>query len=154
MGYQTDDVSMNITQHLFTKPEFQNKNIVFSPLSLFNVLSIIATGSEVPAQRQILDFLQANSTDDLNSFSSQLISTLSNASRFGGPRLSFVNGVWVDRSLSLQPSFKKSVTTDYKATLASIDFKTKVCIGPCLRRQNIVAFMDFLSIYLLFLKLN
>jgi hypothetical protein len=69
MGYQTD-VSMNMTQHLFTKPEFENNNnIVFSPLSLFNVLGI---GSEGPTQRH-----QANSTDDLNSFSSQLISTLS-----------------------------------------------------------------------------
>jgi serpin B len=132
LGYQTD-ISMNMTQHLFTKPEFQNQNIVFSPLSLFTVLSIIAIGSEGPTQQQLLSFLQANSTDHLNSVSSQLISsTLSDASRFGGPSLSFVNGVWVERSLSLQPSFEKSVTTDYNATLASVDFKTKVWISPCL----------------------
>jgi serine protease inhibitor len=127
------DISMNMTQHLFTKPEFQNQNIVFSPLSLFTVLSIIAIGSEGPTQQQLLSFLQANSTDHLNSVSSQLISsTFSDASRFGGPSLSFVNGVWVERSLSLQPSFKKSVTTYYNATLASVDFKTKVWISPCL----------------------
>ncbi|CAJ2641051.1 unnamed protein product [Trifolium pratense] len=135
LSYQTD-VSLNITQHLFTKPEFQNNNIVFSPLSLFTVLSIIAVGSEGPTQQQLLSFLQANSTDQLNSFSSQLISsTLSDASCFGGPRLSFVNGVWVEQSLSLQPSFKKSVTTDYKADLASVDFKTKA--GEVIEELNL-----------------
>ncbi|WJX41310.1 hypothetical protein P8452_28679 [Trifolium repens] len=125
-----------MTQHLFTKPEFQNQNIVFSPLSLFTVLSIIAIGSEGPTQQQLLSFLQANSTDHLNSVSSQLISsTLSDASRFGGPSLSFVNGVWVERSLSLQPSFEKSVTTDYNATLASVDFKTKA--GEAIEEVNL-----------------
>jgi hypothetical protein len=132
VGYQTG-ISMNMTQQLFTNPEFQNQNIVFSPLSLFAILSIIAIGSEGPTQQQLLSFLQANSTDHLNYVSSQLISsTFSDASRFGGPRLSFVNGVWFDRSLSFQRSFKQTVTTDYKAALASADFKTKVCISiPC-----------------------
>ncbi|CAJ2641054.1 unnamed protein product [Trifolium pratense] len=135
VGYQTD-VSLNITAHLFTKPEFQNQNIVFSPLSLFTVLSIIAVGSEGPAKQQLLSFLQANSTDHLNSFSSQLISsTLSDASRFGGPRLSFVNGLWVERSLSLQPSFKKTLTTYYKANLASADFLTKA--GEVIEEVNL-----------------
>jgi hypothetical protein len=36
--------------------------------------------------------------------------------------------VWVDQSLTLQPSFKQIVANDYKATLASVDFQNKVCI--------------------------
>jgi hypothetical protein len=36
--------------------------------------------------------------------------------------------VWVDKSLSLQTSFKQIVSSDYEATLASVDFITKVCI--------------------------
>jgi serpin B len=34
--------------------------------------------------------------------------------------------VWVDQSLTLQPSFKQIVANDYKATLASVDFQNKV----------------------------
>jgi hypothetical protein len=36
--------------------------------------------------------------------------------------------VWLDQSLTLQPSFKQIVANDYKATLASVDFQNKVCI--------------------------
>jgi len=113
-------------KHLFAKQP--NNNVVFSPLSLQVVLSIIAAGSEGPTQQQLLDFLQFEYIDHLNSFASQLVSViLKDAAPAGGPRLSFVNGVWVEKTLSIQPSFKQIVSSNYKATLASVDFVTKVC---------------------------
>jgi serpin B len=121
------NVSLCIAKHLFLKES--DKNIVFSPLSLQVVLSIIAAGSEGPAQQQLLDFLRSKSTDHLNCLASQLVSVvLSDAAPTGGPRLSFVNGVWVEQTLSLQPSFKEIVSSNYKATMAFVDFKTKVCL--------------------------
>jgi serpin B len=129
------NVSLTITNHLFSKQSHQNKNIVFSPLSLQVVLSIIASGSEGPTQQQLLDFLRFKSTDHLNSFVSHFLSIIfKNAApclpfQDGTPAfLSFANGVWVDQSLTLQPSFKQIVANDYKATLASVDFQNKVCI--------------------------
>ncbi|KAJ1386406.1 Serpin domain [Sesbania bispinosa] len=119
------DVALTIAKHLSSK-ESQEKNHVFSPLSLHVVLSIIAAGSEGPTLDQLLSFLRSKSTDHLNSFASQLVSVvLSDASPAGGPRLSFADGVWLDQSLPLHPSFKQLVTTDYNATLASVDFQTK-----------------------------
>ncbi|WJX66141.1 hypothetical protein P8452_50726 [Trifolium repens] len=119
-------VSITIAKHLFSKQEYKEKNIVFSPLSLYTVLSIVAAGSDGPTQQQLLDFLQSESIDQLKSLSSQLVSyILADASPSGGPLLSFVNGGWIEQSLSLQPSFKQIVATDFKATLASVDFKTK-----------------------------
>ncbi|MCH83432.1 serpin-ZX, partial [Trifolium medium] len=119
-------VSMTMANHLFSKQEFQENNIVFSPLSLYTVLSIITAGSEGPTQQQLMSFLQSESIDQLKSLSSQLVSyTLTDATPTGGPLLSFVNGMWVEQSLSLQPSFKEIVATDFKATLASVDFMTK-----------------------------
>ncbi|CAA3026876.1 serpin-ZX-like [Olea europaea subsp. europaea] len=44
----------------------------------------------------------------------------------GGPRLSFANGVWIDQSLSLKPSFKEIVNNVYKAASNPVDFQTKV----------------------------
>ncbi|KAK7283319.1 hypothetical protein RIF29_12755 [Crotalaria pallida] len=119
------DVALNFTKHLFSK-EAHDKNLVFSPLSLHVVLSIIAAGSEGPTLDQLLSFLRSKSTDHLNSFASQLVAVvLSDGSLSGGPRLSFADGVWVEQSLSLKPSFKHLLHTDYKAASASVDFQTK-----------------------------
>jgi serpin B len=120
-------VSMTIAKYLFSKQKYQEKNVVISPLSLHIVLSIIAAGSEGPTQQQLMSFLRSESIDQLKSLSSQLVSyVLADASPIGGPQLSFANGIWVEQSLSLQPSFKEIVATDFKATLSSVDFTTKV----------------------------
>jgi serpin B len=120
-------VSMNITKHLLSGKNFQDKNVVFSPLSLYTVLGMVTTGSEGATQHQLLSFLQSKSTNHLKSLSSHLVSeALSDGAPFGGPCLSFVNSMWVQQSLSLQPSFKQLVTSDFKATLASADFTNKV----------------------------
>ncbi|KAK2440428.1 hypothetical protein P8452_19529 [Trifolium repens] len=117
-------VSLSIIKHLFLKES--TKNIVFSPLSLQVVLSLIAAGSDGLTKQQLLNFLRSNSTDDLSAFASHLVSTLLNdAAHAGGPRLSFVNGAWVEQSLSVKPLFKQIVTVDYKAALASVDFLNK-----------------------------
>ncbi|AES73226.1 serpin-ZX-like protein [Medicago truncatula] len=129
---QHSSVSLTIAKHLFSKESHRNKNIVLSPLSLQVVLSIIAAGSDGSTQQQLLDFLQSNSTDQLNSFASKLVSViLKDGAPAGGPRLSFVDGVWVEKTLSLQPSFKQIVSNDYKANLSSVDFKNKICFYIC-----------------------
>ncbi|RHN62393.1 putative Serpin family protein [Medicago truncatula] len=120
-------VSLTIVKHLFSKES--EKNIVFSPLSLQVVLSIITAGSEGSTQQQLLDFLRFKSTDHLNSsVSHQLSIILKDATSSGGPHLSFVDGVWLEKTLSLQSSFKQIVSEDYKATLSEVDFKNKVGI--------------------------
>jgi serpin B len=117
-------VSLCIIKHLFLKES--TKNIVFSPLSLQVVLSLISAGSDGLTKQQLLNFLRSKSTDDLSAFASHLVSTLLNdAALAGGPRLSFVNGAWVEQSLSVKPLFKQIVTADYKAALASVDFLNK-----------------------------
>jgi len=123
------NVSLTIAKYLFTKESHKEKNIVLSPLSIQVVLSVIAAGSEGATQQQLLDFLGYKSIDQLNFFVSQLVSIiLSDAAPFGGPRLSVANSVWVEQTLPLQPFFKETVSTHYKATLSSVDFKNKVCI--------------------------
>jgi serpin B len=118
--------------HLFLKES--DENIVFSPMSFQVVLSLIAAGSEGPTQQQLLDFLQSKSTIHLNSFTIYLVSVLlEDVAPIGGPRLSFVDGVWDEQTFFLQPSFKQIVCDNYKATLASLDFQTKVCISTFLK---------------------
>uniref|UniRef100_A0A2N9IA73 Serpin domain-containing protein n=1 Tax=Fagus sylvatica TaxID=28930 RepID=A0A2N9IA73_FAGSY len=111
------DVALGITKQLLLT-EGKDSNLVFSPLSIHVVLSLIAAGSKGPTLDQLLSFLNSKSNDQLNSLASQLVAVVfADGSPSGGPRLSFANGVWLDKSLSLKPSFKQVVDTVYKANL-------------------------------------
>lgn len=91
------------------------------------MLGLIAVGSERPTLNQLISFLKFKSTEELNFVSSQLVTLVfTDRGSLGGPRLSFVNGIWVDRSLSLKPTFKKIVKSAYKAAASHVDFQTKV----------------------------
>src|ERR1044072_952247 len=80
---ETDGLSSNqtkfaikIAKQLFLKEGFTDKNVVFSPFSLYTVLSIIAASSKGPTLNEFLVFLRSDSVDHLNSYNSQLVSAL------------------------------------------------------------------------------
>lgn len=122
------NVSLAIARHV-SSIEAKGSNMVFSPLSLHVVVSLIAAGSKGPTLDQLLSFLKSKSIDDVNALSSELVSVIfTDGSSVGGPKLSFANGVWVDQSLPLKPSFKQVVDDSYKAASYQVDFQTKVRI--------------------------
>ncbi|KAL6982836.1 hypothetical protein U1Q18_016229 [Sarracenia purpurea var. burkii] len=119
------NVSLSIAKQVVAD-EAKDSNLVFSPLSIHVVLSLVAAGSKGPTLDQLLSFLKSKSADDLNSLTSQFITlVLADGGPRGGPRLSFANGVWIDQSLPLKPSFKHVVDTVYKSASNHVDFQTK-----------------------------
>jgi serpin B len=119
--------ALGIAKRLLQDEEGKNSNLVFSPLSIQTLLSLVAAGAKGSTLDQLLSFLRAESIDQLNAFASQLVPlVLADGSPRGGPRLSFANGIWLDKSASLRPSFKQVVDTVYMASLAQVDFRTKV----------------------------
>ncbi|KAB2628025.1 serpin-ZX-like [Pyrus ussuriensis x Pyrus communis] len=119
-----NDFALGLTKQLL-QTEGKQSTLVYSPLSIHVLLSLIAAGSKGPTQDQLLSFLKSKSTDHLNSFAAELVSMIfSDGSPSGGPHLSFACGVWVDRCLPLKPSFKQVVDTSYMAALAQVDFQT------------------------------
>ncbi|KAJ6679200.1 SERINE PROTEASE INHIBITOR SERPIN [Salix purpurea] len=124
IGNQTD-VALTLSKQILLT-ESNNSNLVFSPLSIQVLLSLIASGSKGPTLDQLLSFLKSKSSDHLRSFSSDLLAVVfTDGSASGGPRLKFANGVWVDNSLSLKPSFKQVVDNTYRAATNQVDFQTK-----------------------------
>ncbi|XP_057423106.1 serpin-ZX-like [Lotus japonicus] len=115
------DAVLSFTKHVLSKEEYQEKNLVFSPLSLYAALSVMAAGADGLTLDELLSFLRFDSVDHLTTFFSQVLSPV----LFSDDHLSFANGMWVDQSLSIFHSFKQLVSTHYKATLASLDFKTQ-----------------------------
>ncbi|XP_021718729.1 serpin-ZX-like [Chenopodium quinoa] len=119
------DVSLSLTSHV-SSIEATNTNLVLSPLSLHVVLSLIAAGSSGSTRDQVLSYLKSKSSDDLNKLSSELVSLVfADGSAAGGPKLSFANGVWVDQTLPLKPTFKQIVDDVYKAASNQVDFLNK-----------------------------
>ncbi|XP_068313566.1 serpin-ZX-like [Pyrus communis] len=119
-----NDFALGLTKQLL-QTEGKQSTLVYSPLSIHVLLSLIAAGSKGPTQDQLLSFLKSKSTDHLNSFAAELVSMIfSDGSPSGGSHLSFASGVWVDRCLPLKPSFKQVVDTSYMAALAQVDFQT------------------------------
>ncbi|XP_022962083.1 serpin-ZX-like [Cucurbita moschata] len=118
------DVAMAITKRILQHDKAKASNVVISPLSIYVLLSLVAAGSKGPTLDQFLSFLKSNSIDNLNAFASYIIDKVfADGSSRGEPRLAFVNGVWIDQSLSLKPSFQQVVDKYYKAMLRQVDFQ-------------------------------
>ncbi|KAJ0577239.1 putative Serpin family protein [Helianthus annuus] len=114
-------VSTTLATHLLSNKH--DSNVVFSPLSIQTLLSLLAAGSKGQTLDQLLAFLKTDTTNDLNSLYSHLVSSiLAVGSPAGGPRLSFANAVWAGKTFSLEPSFKQVVDTVYKAACKQVDF--------------------------------
>ncbi|KAL6228023.1 hypothetical protein ACLB2K_001977 [Fragaria x ananassa] len=105
------DVAMKITKQL-VESEFKDKNMIYSPLSIYIVLSLIAARTNNP---QLVYFLNSKSIDDLNFIAFNLVtSVLADSTSKGGPLLNFTNGLWVDESMPLEESYKQVVLDSYK----------------------------------------
>ncbi|XP_016168561.1 serpin-ZX-like [Arachis ipaensis] len=81
---------------------------------------------QVLANHLLLSKENDESINNLNSVATQLLSSvLVDRSASGRPLLSYANDVWVDKSLSMKPSFSQVLENTYKPTLASLDFTNK-----------------------------
>jgi serpin B len=94
-------VALEITKHLFSNQEISDKNIVFSPLSVHVILSMITAGTKGENQHQKLKFLKSKSIEEVNTLAEQVYPLVfADGSPRGGPLLSFINGLWIEQSLS------------------------------------------------------
>uniref|UniRef100_J3N711 Serpin domain-containing protein n=1 Tax=Oryza brachyantha TaxID=4533 RepID=J3N711_ORYBR len=93
----------------------EGANLVFSPLSVY-----AGAGGETRAE--LLESLGMGSLDELDG----LVGRLADRSSAGGPRVSFVSGVWHDVSTTLAPCFRDAAVGSFMAETSAVDFRTKV----------------------------
>ncbi|KAL5575983.1 hypothetical protein UlMin_017682 [Ulmus minor] len=127
---KSSDFCLLLANQVLRKEATKGSNFLASPVSLHFMLSLIATGSKGQTLEQLLFFLKSTSVSDLTILSSQILS-LTNPDQAGGDNyrsgalLSFVNGVWLDQSFTLNPSFEDIVKGSYKAQIEKVDFFNK-----------------------------
>ncbi|KAJ0967205.1 hypothetical protein J5N97_024122 [Dioscorea zingiberensis] len=102
-------------------------NFVYSPASIRAALSLAAIGGKGEMLGEMLCFLGSESAADLKADSARLVRVIrsSEGEPEGGPVLSFVNGIWVDRSMLVKPEFAKVAAEVYKAVTKSVDFRNQ-----------------------------
>ncbi|KAL1209798.1 Serpin-ZX [Cardamine amara subsp. amara] len=123
-----NEIVLRLAKHVITTTTTAGKtsNLVFSPALIHVILSFMAARYHGDTEDQILSLLQASSTDELNAVSSKIVTAvLADSTASGSPMISAANGVWVDKSLTVEPSFKDLLENSYKAAFNQVDFRTK-----------------------------
>jgi serpin B len=104
-----------------------NRNLVFSPVSVYAALSLVAAGGRERTLSELLGVLGAPSRDDLARSVSELADqALADRSQTGGPLINFACGVWHDKTRTLKPAYIDAVVKYYKAHTCAVDFHQKV----------------------------
>nr|P06293.2 RecName: Full=Serpin-Z4; AltName: Full=BSZ4; AltName: Full=HorvuZ4; AltName: Full=Major endosperm albumin; AltName: Full=Protein Z4; Short=Protein Z [Hordeum vulgare]CAA36015.1 protein Z [Hordeum vulgare] len=120
--------ALRLRSAISSNPERAAGNVAFSPLSLHVALSLITAGAAATRDQlvAILGDGGAGDAKELNALAEQVVQfVLANESSTGGPRIAFANGIFVDASLSLKPSFEELAVCQYKAKTQSVDFQHK-----------------------------
>ncbi|KAL0710369.1 hypothetical protein Bca4012_017347 [Brassica carinata] len=122
-----NDVAMFLAEKVISAVA-ENSNFVFSPASINVALTMLAS---VPIEETLrsstLSFLRSYSMDELKAVFSEIAAiVLADGSGSGGPKISNVNGVWMEQSGGVDPSLKDLFENFFKATFALVDFRFKV----------------------------
>ncbi|KAG2326687.1 hypothetical protein Bca4012_035626 [Brassica carinata] len=122
-----NEIVLSLFKHVIaTTAAGKPSNLLFSPALLNVILSIIAAKSPGDIEKKILSLLQASSTDELNTVSSKIVTTvLADNTSSGGPTIAAANGVWAEKSEPVETSLKDIIENSYKATFNLVDFRNK-----------------------------
>jgi serpin B len=117
-------LALRLTKQLAAnKSSEQGGNLVFSPLSIYAALALVAAGARGAALDELLALLGAASRDDLAGL---VRGALADGSGSGGPLIASACGVWHDDEMVLKPAFRATAVECFKAEVRAVDFKTKV----------------------------
>uniref|UniRef100_A0A0E0F416 Serpin domain-containing protein n=1 Tax=Oryza meridionalis TaxID=40149 RepID=A0A0E0F416_9ORYZ len=101
-----------------------NKNVVFSPASLYAALALVASGARGTTLDELLALLGAASLDELEESVRRAVEVgLADESASGGPRVSYACGVWHDETLELKPDYRAAAAGTYKAETRAANFQ-------------------------------
>ncbi|KAL6624767.1 hypothetical protein ACP70R_032088 [Stipagrostis hirtigluma subsp. patula] len=100
------------------------RKIVFSPLSIYAALALVAAGSRGATLDELLALLGAASRNELAEFARGVAErALTDRSGSGGPLVAFACGLWHEKTVALKPSYHAAAVESYMADTCAADFK-------------------------------
>nr|CAB3465548.1 unnamed protein product [Digitaria exilis] len=120
--------ALRLAKHLAEDGGAHNKNLVFSPVSIYTALSLVAGGARGTTLDELLTLLGAASRDELAEFASSVAEgALADRSGSGSdePLVAFACGLWHEKTFALKPAYRTAAVESYKAKTHAIDFQKK-----------------------------
>ncbi|KAM0827197.1 hypothetical protein ACQ4PT_068341 [Festuca glaucescens] len=103
--------------------ENADSNLVFSPLSTYAALALLAAGARGATLDEILRVVGARSRGELEESVAGVVETaLKDESGAGGPRVAFACGVWSELTCPLKAAYRRTVVDKFSAEASSVDF--------------------------------
>ncbi|KAM0923803.1 hypothetical protein ACQ4PT_005317 [Festuca glaucescens] len=103
--------------------ENAENNLVFSPLSIYAALALLAAGARGATLDEILRVVGARLRGQLEEIVARVAGdALKDQSDSGGPRVAFACGIWSELTRPLKPAFLEAVAGTYKAEASTVDF--------------------------------
>ncbi|XP_074321547.1 serpin-Z2B-like [Silene latifolia] len=122
--YVTTNFSLKIATHVIQQNLSNNKSIICSPVSIDAILSILALGVENSTLDQLLTLLGHGDVSGLNTTTRKLraILKVTHDDDEDAPKISFVNGLWLNQRFSLKADFQKVLKDVHKTDARVVDF--------------------------------
>ncbi|CAH8391685.1 unnamed protein product [Eruca vesicaria subsp. sativa] len=121
-----NDVAVNLSMHVLSSTT-KASNVIFSPASINSAITMHAAGSGGDSiASEILSFLRSSSIEELKTIFREISSIVfADQSASGGPKITAVNGLWIEKSLPVDPKFKDLFEKFFNAVYAPVDFRSK-----------------------------
>ncbi|KAM0924912.1 hypothetical protein ACQ4PT_004792 [Festuca glaucescens] len=120
-------LALRLSNKLSASEEHEGKNIMFSPLSIYAALGLVAAGAQGTTLDEVLAVLGAVSRDGVAGVVRAVVErALAAANDPSGPLVvTTACGVWCQKGLSLKPAYRQAVVESYKAEVRALDFVRK-----------------------------
>ncbi|CAA7061259.1 unnamed protein product [Microthlaspi erraticum] len=120
-----NDVAMILFSHVVSLAA--KGNIVFSPASINSAITMHAAGPEGESiANEVVSYLRSSSIDELKAVFQEISSVVfADHSTSGSPKITTANGLWIEKSLPIDPKFQDLFENFFKAIYAPVDFRSK-----------------------------
>ncbi|KAK1643724.1 hypothetical protein QYE76_061529 [Lolium multiflorum] len=120
-------LALRLADKLSNGEEHKDQNIMFSPLSIYTALGLLAAGARGTTLDEVLAVLGAASRDEVagivRAVAENALAGTDDPS--GSLVVTSACGVWCQKDLSLKPSYQQAAVESYKAEARAVDFIRK-----------------------------
>ncbi|CAF1706656.1 unnamed protein product [Brassica oleracea var. botrytis] len=122
-----NDVAVNLSMNVLSSAT-KDSNVIFSPASINSAITMHAAGPGGESiASEILSFLRSSSIEELKTIFREISSVVfADHSASGGSKITAANGLWIEKSLTVDPKFKDLFENFFNAVYAPVDFRSKV----------------------------
>ena len=101
----------------------EGKNIIFSPLSIYTALGLVAAGARATTLDELLAVLGASSREEVAEVVRRVAESALATDGSGPLIVTSVCSVWRQKGLTLKPAYCDAAVESYKAETRAVDFE-------------------------------